>query len=157
MHYELCIIYYTGPHSLQIRTQVFKLCFSAFPQLYLRFISQLGRRLSTFVPFKNHISMLLRSCIVCKYTCQCSSVLYLGQTQHHLHTWISEHMGVSSLTRRKLASISPSGVHAHCQQTSIIISPDDFSIIFSCRTSCRTSKLKPTPNENISSIPLSLF
>ena len=81
---------FTGSHSLQIRTQIIKLCSSAFPDLSLRFIFQSGRRLSSFFPFKDRIPMLMRSRIVYSYTCRCCGASHLGQTRRHLHTRISE-------------------------------------------------------------------
>ena len=160
---------YTGSHALQIQTQVSKLCSSAFPKVTLRFIFQSGRRLSGFFPFKDRTPMLMRSRVVYKYTCQCCGALYLGQTRRHLHTRISEHMGVSPLTGKKRATTSfpTSSIQAHTRQTNHAISPKDFSIISSCRSSSNfellihesllISKYKPSLNENISSTPLSLF
>ena len=158
---------YTGSHSLQIRTQVTKLLASAFPKLSLRFIFQSGRRLSSFFPFKDRIPILLRSRIVYKYSCQCCSALYLGQTKRLLHTRISEHMGFSPLTGKKLSYTSPSAIQAHSANSCHPISPTDFSIISSPRSSSDfellvresllISKIKPSLNENISSVPLSLF
>ena len=43
---------FTGSHSLQIRTQIAKLCSSAFPHFTVRFIFQSGRRLSGFFFFR---------------------------------------------------------------------------------------------------------
>ena len=111
----------------------------------------------------------MRSRVVYIYTCQCCGALYLGQTRRHIHTRISEHMGVSPLTGKKRATtlFPTSSIQAHTRQTNHAISPNDFSIISSCRSSSNfelliresllISKYKPSLNENISSIPLSLF
>ena len=160
---------FTGSHALQIRTKVSKLCSSAFPQVSLRFIFRSGRRLSSFFPFKDRTPMSMRSHVVYKHTCQCCGALDLGQTRRHLHMRISEHLGVSPLTGNKWAStlFPTSSIQAHTRQTNHAISPNDFSIISSCRSSSNfelliresllISKYKPSLNENISSIPLSLF
>ena len=141
----------------------------AFPQVSLRFIFQSGRWLPSFFPFKDRTSVLVRSRVVYKYTCQCCGALYLGQTARHLHTRISEHTRVSPLTGKKRATtlFPTSSIQAHTCQTNYTISPNDFSIISSCRSSSNfelliresllISKYKPSLNENISSIPLSLF
>ena len=81
---------FTGSHSLQIRTQIAKLCSSAFPHFTVRFIFQSGRRLSDFFSFKDRIPKLMRSRVIYKYSCQCCRVLYFGQTRRHFHTRISE-------------------------------------------------------------------
>ena len=121
----------------------------------------------SFFSFKDRIPVLIRSRVVYKYTCQCCGALYFGQTLHHLPTRISEHMGVSPLTGKKLATTSISSIQAHIHHTHHTIPPNDFSIISSChsssnfefliRESLLISKLKPSLNENISSTPLSLF
>ena len=167
------IIYFKLPltrsHDLQNRTQVSKLWSSAFRQVSLRFIFQSGRRFSNFFPLKDRIPMLMRLRVVYIYTCQCCRALYLGQTRRHLQTRVSEYMGVSPLTGEKLATtlFPTSSIQALARQTNHVISPNDFSIIYSCwsfsnfklliRDSLLISKCKPSFNENFSSTPLSLF
>ena len=96
---------------------------------------------------------------------RCCGASYLGQTRRHLHTRISEHMGVSPLTGKKRATHSLSSVLTHTHRTGHSISPDDFTIVSSCRSSSNfellrgsllISKLKPPLNENISSTPSSV-
>ena len=104
--------------------------------------------------------------IVYSYTCRCCGASYLGQTRRHSHTRISENMRVLPLTGKKRAIHSLSSVLAHPHRTGHSISPDDFTIVSSCRSnsnfelllreSLLVSKRKPPLNENISSI-LSLF
>ena len=125
---------FTGSHSLQIRIQIVKLCSSAFPHVTVRFIFQSGRSLSDFFSFKDRIPKLMRSRIIYKYSCQYCRALYFGQMSRHFHTRISEHMGISPLTGKKLATNSYSSVLAHSRQSLHYISPDDFTIISSCRS-----------------------
>ena len=54
-----------------------------------------------FFHFNNKIPMLMRLRIVYHYKCQYCGALYFGKTRRHLHTRISEHMGVSPSTRQK--------------------------------------------------------
>ena len=91
------------------------------------------------------------------------------QTRRHFLTRISEHIGVSLLTGKKGAStlFPTSNIQAHTRRTNYAISPNDFSIISSCRPSSNSellirgslliSKNKASLNENISYILLSLF
>ena len=108
---------FTGSHSLQIQTQIIKLCSSAFPDLSLHFIFQSGWRLSSLFPFKDHIPMLMRLHVVYNYTCRCCSASYLGQTCRHLHTRILEHVGVLPLTGKKQAIHSLLSILSHTCQT----------------------------------------
>ena len=127
-----------------------KLCSSAFPQVSLRFIFQSGRQLSSFFPFKDRIPMLMRSLVVYKYTRQCCGALYFGQTWRYLYTCISEHVGVSPLTGKKLTTTSISPLfRPGCHPSS------NFELLI--RESLLISKFKLSLNENISSTPLSLF
>ena len=92
---------FTGCHSLQIRTQILKLCSSAYPHIRIRFVFQPGKRLAHLFNFKDRTPKVLRSRVVYSYTCQCCSALYVGQTARHLHTRASEHLGISALTGKK--------------------------------------------------------
>ena len=92
---------FTGHHGLQIRSQLQKFISSAYPHISLRVIFCPSFRLSNFFPFKDKIPGELRSHVVYLYKCQCCSALYVGQTHRHIHTRISEHMGVSPLTGKK--------------------------------------------------------
>lgn len=89
----------------------------------------------------------------------------MGETTRHLHTRVSEHMGISALTGKKLGSPPRGNILAHHHETGHPISFDDFSIISSCsfeselllRESLLINKLKPHLNGNIGSAPLYLF
>ena len=93
-----------------------------------------------------------------KYKCQCCGALYVGQTRRHIHTRISEHMGVSSKTGNKLSVSQMSAVLTHHHLSGHNISDSDFTILTSAssgnskfdlemRESLFISKLKPSyPN-----------
>ena len=101
---------YTGQHGLQIRTQLHKLHSKAYPHISIGFVFRPRCRLSDFFPFKDRIPFAMRSHVVYKYKCQCCDALYVGQTRRHIHTRISEHMGVSSKTGNKLSVSQMSAV-----------------------------------------------
>ena len=111
------------------------LCYATFPNISFCFIFRSGRRLSSFFPFKDRIPTLLRSHVVYKYTCQCCSALYLGQTRRYLYARISEHMGIFPLTGKKLATSSLSTILANSHQTSLRVSFNDFSLTSSGHSS----------------------
>ena len=114
-------------------------------------------RLSNFFPFKDKIPCELRSHVVYLYKCQCCGALYVGQTRRHIHTRISEHMGVSPLTGKKRSVSTMSGILAHIHTTKHQISPSDFKILSTAtseadlliRESLFISKLNPILNANI--------
>ena len=91
--------------------------------------------------------------------------LYVGQTHRHIHTRISEHVGVSSKTGNKLSVSQMSAVLTHHHLSKHTISNSDFTILTSGNSkfdlemheSLLISKLKPILNNNISSMPLYLF
>ena len=94
---------YTGKHSLQIRTQISRLCSSAYPHLNIRFVFRPTLRLSHLFSFKDKIP--LRSCVVYSFKCRFCPASYLGQTVRQLHTRVSEHLGFfSSYRSQKLQS-----------------------------------------------------
>ena len=51
---------FTGSHSLQIRTQINRLCNAAFPHLHIRFVFRSSTRISSFFPFKDKVPKFLR-------------------------------------------------------------------------------------------------
>ena len=123
---------YTGKHSLQIRTQISRLCSSAYPHLNIRFVFRPTLRLSHLFSFKDKIPKALRSCVVYSFKCRCCSASYLGQTVRHLHTRVSEHLGFSALTGRKSCSPVMSSILPHLNSTGHTASSDDFQILSSC-------------------------
>ena len=57
---------------------------------------------------------------------------YEGETIRHLHTHISEHMGISARTGKPLSKPSFSNILSHHQSSGHPIHPDNFSILTSC-------------------------
>ena len=55
--------------------------------------------------------------------------MYVGQTRRHIHTRISEHMGVSSKTGNKLSVSQLSVVLTHYHLPKHTISDSDFTMI----------------------------
>ena len=84
------------------RKQIIKLFSSVYPHIQLRCIFRALQRLSSFFRFKDRIPLGLRSRVVCKFKCQCCDALYFGETIRHLHTRISEHLGISACTGKPL-------------------------------------------------------
>ena len=115
--------------------------------------------------FKDRIPIALRSHVVYQFTCQCCSALYVGQTRRHIHTRISEHIGVSPLTGKERSISTMSSILAHKHMHKHPVSTSDFKILSSgtsewdllIRESLLISQLNPVLNANIRSSPLELF
>jgi hypothetical protein len=111
------------------------------------------------------ISSILRLCIVYSFKCRCCSASYVGQTVRHLHTRVSEHLGISALTGMTSSSPQLTNIFSHLSHSGHTASLDDFKILSSCsspdelliRENLLISKLKPTLNQQGSSIPLSIL
>ena len=79
---------------------------------------------------------------------------YVGQTTRHLHTRVSEHLGISPLTGKPSSNPPMSSIFSHLKTTGHTASFDDFQILSSCSDDCEIviheslliSKLKPTLN-----------
>ncbi len=74
---------FTGSHSLQIHTQINRLCNAAYPRLNIRFIFRSPKRISSFFPFKDKVPTFLRSGVVYLLKCRCCSASYVGQAIRH--------------------------------------------------------------------------
>ena len=156
---------FTGSHSFQICTEITRLCNAAYPHLNIRFVFRSTTRISSFFPFKDKVPKFLKSGVVYLFKCQCCSASYVGQTTHHLHTRVSEHLGISPVTGRPSSSPVMSSILFHLNSTGHSASFDDFKILSSCadtgelmiHESLLIFKLKPSLNVQGSSIPLNLL
>ena len=104
---------FTGSHSLQIGNQITRLCNAAYPHLNIRFVFRSSTRISSFFPFKDKVPKLMRSGVVYLFKCRCCSASYVGQTTRHLHTRISEHLGISPITGKPSSSPVMSSIFSH--------------------------------------------
>ena len=159
-----CLLF-TGIHSLQIRTQISRLCNAAFPHLDIRFVFRSSRRISSFLPIKDKVPKNLRCSVVYLFKCRCCSASYVGQTTRHLHTRISEHLGISPITGKHSNSPVISSILSHTNASGHPANFDDFQILSSSSDSYELmiheslfiNKYRPNLNVQGSSIPLSLF
>ena len=125
-------VVHTGSHSLQIRTQITRLCNAAYPHLNIRFVFRSSTRISSFFPFKDKVPKFLKSGVVYLFKCRCCSASYVGQTTRHLHTRVSEHLGISPVRGRPSSSPVMSSILSHLNSTGHSASFDDFKILSSC-------------------------
>jgi hypothetical protein len=130
----LLVLPYLGKVSLQVRNRL-QSVFRCLPHIQLRIVFTSNNRIGTLLPFKDKIPLGLRSGVVYKFSCAACNSCYYGQTRRHLHTRISEHKGVSSLTGKKLSTIN-SSIYDHCvdcNQDFDSINIDNFKILCTAR------------------------
>ena len=152
-------------HSLQIRTQISRLCNAAFPHLDIRFVFRSSRRIPSFFPFKDKVPKYLRSSVIYLFKCRCCSAPYVGQTTCHLHTRISEHLGISLITGKHSTNPAISSIFSHTNASGHPANFDDFQVLSSSSDSYELMihesvliiKYRPNLNVQGSSIPLNLF
>ena len=118
---------FTGSHSLQIRTQITQLCNVAYTYLNIQFFFRSFTRISS-----SQVPNFLRSGVVYLFKCRCCSAPYLGQTTRHLHTRISEHLGITPITGKPSSSPVMSSIFSHINTTGHSVNFDDFKILSSC-------------------------
>ena len=164
-HSFILLAYKRSLVSCQIRNQITQLCNAAYPHLNIRFVFRSSTRISSFFPFKDKVPKRMRSGVVYLFKCRCCSASYVGQTMRHLHTRISEHLGISPITGKPSSSPVMSSIFSHLNSAGHSANFDDFEILSSCSDTCELmiheslliSKLKPSLNVQGSSIPLNLL
>ena len=132
---------------------------------HVYFVFRSSTCLSSFFPFKDKVPKFLRSGVVYLFKCRCCSASYVGQTTNHLHTRVSEHLGISPIMGKPSSNPPMSSIFSHLKTTGHTASFDDFQILFSCSDDCEIMihesllilKLKPTLNVQGNSIPLDLL
>ena len=155
---------YTGYTGLQLRKNLRKLFQKNFPHLNIRIIFKTGPALRNWFTVKERLPKLMRSNIVYKYQCGSCSATYYGETTRHFTVRIHEHLGKSFRTNKPI-SVTPSAVLQHIRQTGHTSTVDNFSIISSAnnnfelllKESLLIHRDRPSLNNQVSSVPLSLF
>ena len=96
--------------------------------------------------------------------CQGCRALYVRETSWHLHTQVSDHLGILALTGKKW-KCPPTAILSHHADTGTPTSFDDFRIVSSSYSESKLllweslliSKLKPSSNANMSSAPVVFY
>ena len=148
--------------SSRFALKIPRLCSAAYPHPSIRFVFRSSIRISSFLPFKDRIPKFLRSGVVYLFKCRYCSASYVGQTTRHLHTLVSEHLGIFPITGKPSSSPVTSSIFSHLKTTGHTA---NFEIPSSCsddrelmiHESLLISKFKLTLNVQGSSIPLNLF
>lgn len=159
---------FLGTTSWQIKNGLTRSLQNAAPFCKLKIIFKTSKRLSSIFSFKDKLPKSLMSGVIYKYTCGKCNLTYVGSTKRYWEKRLEEHVHISALTGKPLHGLQVFAPMAHvrsncCPETKIC--RDDFSIIgrekdnylVQVKESIIISTTRPGLNNNIVSIPLSLF
>ena len=90
---------------------------AAYPHHNIRFVFRSSTCISSFFPLKDKVPKFLKSGAVYLFKCRCCSTSYVSQTTRHLHTRVSEHLGISPVTGRPSSSPVMSSILSHLNCT----------------------------------------
>ena len=118
----LIVLPYLGTFHLNLRKRLYKSVSKSLPQCNIKVISQSKNRLSSFLKFKDSISLYLRSHLINKFMCSNCNVIYYGETEIHLNVMAGEHISKSPLTGKRVNNNKknlPFKIIAFCQVTCV--------------------------------------
>ena len=118
-----------GVHSYSLKRKLSQLFKKFYPQIQLRVILTNGNTMSNLFKFKDRLPKMLCSGIVYKYSCGDCNATYVGKSQRHLKTRVSEHRGLSVRTGRPIAKPSFSNIRDHAWKADHRINEDNFEIL----------------------------
>ena len=124
-----------------------------------------GTRLSNSLRYKDLIPKDRISGVVYKFQCGLSNDSYYGESIRHLDIRSGEHIGVSSLTGKKVKPANSSAIFDRLLHCNFLPSFDNFCVLahenkkylLEIKESLLLMTDKPSLNRNINSAPLYLF
>ena len=108
---------YLGKFSLQICTKINRVMKNKLPHCNFRIVFQSKSKLINFFTFKDKIPIFLRFGIVYKFKCGGCNATYYGKTKRHFKVRMCEHLGVSTLTGKRMKGENHSAIkeyHLFC-------------------------------------------
>ena len=100
--------------------------------ILIRFVFRSSTRVSYFFPFNYKVPKFLKSGVVYLFKCRCCSTSYVGQTTRHLHTRVSEHLGIFPITGRPSSSPVMSSILSHLNSAGHSANFHDFKTLSTC-------------------------
>ena len=85
-----------------MRTRINCIMKNKFPYCNIQFVFQVKCQIRYFFTFKDKIPSFLRSGIVYKFQCGDCNATYYGKTKRHFKVRISEHLGISALSGKRV-------------------------------------------------------
>ena len=106
----MIVLPYLGKLSFQICTRINHVMKNKLPHSNFRILFQIECKLINFFTFKDKIPIFLRSGIVYKFKSGCYNATYYGKTERHFKVRMCEHLGVSTLTVKRVEGGNNSAV-----------------------------------------------
>ena len=161
------VLPYLGTTSLTIKKKL-KQLFRTIPSHSIEIIFQTTYRMGNMFRFKDSMPHSLLTDFVYYFKCRSCAASYIGRCYRHKLVRFCEHAGLSPRTgtRLKPTLVNASAVKTHMVTNQHLVDPEtDFRIlsrggtrgILDIKESIMIRRLKPSLNDNITSVPLSLF
>jgi hypothetical protein len=121
--------------SIELKKDINYVLTKYFPCIKFNFIFNNQFKISSFFQFKDKLPKPIRSSILYKFTCPCSSHdTYIGSTKRLLQQRVDEHIGISTRTKKPFLTPPNSSIRDHlmtCNGGDICI--DNFEILDSVK------------------------
>ena len=161
----MIVLPYLGKLSLQIRVRINRAMKNKLLYQNFRIAFQSKCKLINSFTFKDNIPVFLRSGIVYKFRFGCFNATYYGKTMGHFKVRMSEHLGVSALTGKRVKEDNDSAIKEHHLFCNHSPGFDDFSILASNSNDFKVTLMEsllinrdaPPLNKNRHLLPLKLF
>ena len=158
---------FLGSETLAVKKRLKKLFSSQFPMFQLKIVLKSGRRIGSFLNFKDILPFGVHSLVVYKYKCSHCNMTYIGKTKRHHLVRMCEHLGISYKTRKN-TKFNPDTTTAIRDHIRVNNHPGDFSnfkIISYANTdfealikeSLLVGLQKPVLNKQVKGLKLELF
>ena len=145
-----------GTLSLQIRTKIEKILTDILPHCDPKVIFRSTRRLSKCFSFKDRLPKSLLSGLVYKFKCSDCNVTYYGKTKRHFKVRISEHLGVSPLTEKRVKpGYQTTAIFDHIFNSTLALLQNIVFVLSDGESLIERGR--PDLNRSIKSMPLELF
>ena len=163
--YLLLVLPYLGITYLQTRTKLQRALKGVLKCCKLKIVFKCQTRLSNSFHYNDPIPKDLMSGVVYKFQCGLCNESYYGESIRHLDIRSGEHIGVSSLTRKKVKPSNNSAICEHLLHCNFlpyfgncnILVYENKKYLFEIKESLLIMKNKPSLNRNINSAPLHQF
>ena len=80
------------------------------PSCSLRIAFLLKTRLSSLFKFRKSIPKYLHSDLIYEFSCSCCNATYYGESERHLFVRVSEHVGVTLMTQKRVKNSKKSAI-----------------------------------------------
>ena len=101
---------YLGKFSLQICTKINRVMKNKLPHCNFRIVFQSKSKLINFFTVKDKIPIFLRFGIVYKFKCRGCNATYYGKTKRQFKVRMCKHLGVSTLTGKRMKGENDSAI-----------------------------------------------